>query len=235
MGSAYGIANPFPITVSPQLYNIITAFTAPIMLVTVVTVVVSAVVRFRRGQGRERHQMKWLVAGIGVMALLLVTGVMLSSEAGSVIGEILINTSLLGPILGVGVALLRHQLYDIDIIIRRTLVYTVVTALLGIVYFGLVVVLQSVVSAVGGQQSAIVVVISTLAIAALFSPVRQRVQIMIDRRFYRQKYDAARMLSQFATTARDETDLEKLVEAMEEVLGQTVQPKYISLWLRPDQ
>jgi hypothetical protein len=130
-----------------------------------------------------------------------------------------------------GIAITRYRLFDIEIIIRRTLVYSVLTLTLGLVYLGCIVVLQQlVVPVLGGSELAIVA--STLAIAALFSPLRKRIQTLIDRRFYRRKYDAAKVLAAFGATARDETDLERLTVEMLRVVDETVQPEFVGLWLR---
>jgi Na+/phosphate symporter len=144
----------------------------------------------------------------------------------------MVNAAVLAPFIGIGVALLRHHLYDIDVIIRRTLLYTAVSAILAIVYLGSVILLQQLLSTVTGQQSAVAIVISTLFIAALFSPLRNRLQAFIDRRFYRQKYDAAQTLAQFAQTARDEVELDELTAELLRVIQKTMRPKNLSIWLK---
>ncbi len=132
---------------------------------------------------------------------------------------------------GIALAILRYRLWDIDLILRRTLVYSLLTSFLGLVYYGSVTLLQSIFTAASGQVSPAALVISTLSIAALFTPLRMRIQAFIDRRFYRQKYDAEQALAQFAAAARSETDLPRLADALLEVTQGTVQPETSSLWL----
>jgi hypothetical protein len=134
----------------------------------------------------------------------------------------------------VGVAVLRYRLYDIDVIINRTLVYGSLTVILALVYFGGVAASQAIFRTLTGQGSTLAVVASTLAIAALFNPLRHRIQALIDRRFYRRKYDASKTLETFSAKLRDETDLDALNAELVGVVGETMRPAHISIWLHPD-
>jgi hypothetical protein len=201
----------------------------PLMLVCGLASVASLVVRFRRSHGVERQQLKWMTYAAAVTFVFLLftqyVTLPLVLEAALIV---LVVPSLAAAL---GVAILRYRLYDIDLIIRRTLVYSALTVALGLVYFGSVVLLQRVFAAFSTGQSAAAIVVSTLAIAALFAPLRGRLQDFIDRRFYRRKYDAARTLAEFAAAARDETDLDQLAGRLVEVVEGTMQPEHVSLWL----
>ena len=139
------------------------------------------------------------------------------------------------PTVGIGVGILRHRLYDIDVIIRRTLIYAVLTFVLAAVYFGGVALIQSLLKPLTGEGNDLAVVATTLAVAALFLPLRQRIQGFIDRRFFRRKYDAARTLAAFSDHVRDEVDLDSLAGRLVEVVEETMQPAHVSLWLRQTQ
>ena len=205
---------------------------APIFLIGIPTMllsVASLVFRFRRSRGEERQQLKWFVyAGVlivgALFAPLLIPGAVAS-----------LLQLLVMPLLPIaaGVAILRYRLYEIDLLINRTLVYGALTATLVLVYLGSVVGLQYVFRALTGQESQLAIVASTLAIAALFNPLRRRVQAFVDRRFYRRKYDAAQIMANFGARLRDETDLESLSGSLVGVVRETMQPAHVSLWLRP--
>ena len=193
----------------------------------------------------ERQQTKWVVfAFLGTFAVLvaffLVNPLFLDfrvQEAENAVRNILgrgISTFafLLIP-LGIGISILRYRLYDIDIIIRRTVQYAIVSALLAIVYFGSITLIQGGLTAVTQTQSPFAIVLSTLLVAALFNPLRRRVQTAIDHRFYRQKYDAQQVLTQFAQTARDETEMDALQAELLRVVQETMQPEGVSIWLKP--
>jgi two-component system, NarL family, sensor kinase len=187
------------------------------------------------GDAVTRQKIRWvvfaaLVSGIG--------GIVLWQLPTDVLGRPIISTNMLGLLvlpfpISIAIAILRHRLFDIDVIIHRTLVYGVLTALLALVYFGSVITLQFVVHGLTGQatQPPFVIVVSTLVIAALFQPLRRRIQASIDRRFYRRKYDAARTLQVFGATLRQEVDLTELSEQLVAVVQETMQPTQVSLWL----
>ena len=189
----------------------------------------------------QRQQTKWVIYG-GSVAGIIVVGLTMPlylfpslGQAGSfyqlVIAPAYILDVLIVP-LSIGLAILRFRLYDIDIIINRTLVYSTLTVLLAAVYFGLVFAMQFLLRGLISQTSGVAIVVSTLAIAALFQPLRHRIQSLIDRRFYRRKYDAARTLAAFSATIRDEVDLNQLSAQLIAVVEETMQPTFVSLWLR---
>jgi hypothetical protein len=204
---------------------------------------VSMVLRFRRSRGEEREQIKWIAFAASLMAILFLVGFggsLLAQGAGEplwlkVLSDA-VSLSYVGVPVAVGFAVLRYRLYDIDVIINRTLVYGALTAMLALVYFGGVATTQTIFRALTGQeqQPQLAIVASTLIIAALFNPLRRRIQAFIDRRFYRRKYDAAKTLAAFSAKLRDETDLDTLRDDLVGVVMETVQPAHVSLWLRPD-
>jgi hypothetical protein len=200
-----------------------------LLFVGIIGAVVSVVVRFRRSQGVERQQMKWFLYAAALLLLFPVAEPLSEIATGAVLAVVLLALPT-----AVGIAVLRYRLYGIDLVINRTLVYGPLTAMLVLVYLGGVVSLQYAFRALTGQGSQVAVVASTLAIAALFNPLRRRVQAFVDRRFYRRKYDAARTLSIFSAKLRDETDLYALNDELVSVVRETMQPAHASLWLRPD-
>ncbi len=192
-------------------------------LLTIVSAsVLSLFLRYRRAQAVERQQIKWLLY-VGVIFVVIYGIVFFLSDPeqfGSVAGwtNLLLILSILAFPVAIGIAILRYQLFDIDLIIRKTAVYAVLSALLALVYFGSIIFLQTVFERVTAERSPVIIVVSTLLIAALFAPLRRRVQDVIDRRFFRKKYDAQQVLAQFAQTARDETDMETLTAELVQVV-----------------
>ncbi len=214
---------------------LVEAFAFPFMLLAGLAAVVSLFVRFRRARGEEREQIKWFAyaAALTLSWIFLIEGLPDSSRlfenATAALGL------LVAPAIPVaaGIAIFRYRLYDIDRLVNRTLVYAALTATLALIYLGVVVGLQYVFRAVAGGNSSLAVVASTLAIAALFNPLRRGIQSFIDRRFYRNRYDAAKTLEGFSARLRDETDLGALSADLVSVVGETMQPARVSLWLRP--
>ncbi|HLB50370.1 MAG TPA: hypothetical protein VJL59_25385, partial [Anaerolineales bacterium] len=204
-----------------------------LVFIAIIAGVVSLLLRFRRAIGVERQQLKWFTYGAVLLGVVLISEFFYTFPGVWESVKEAIAFNMLPP-LTIGIAILRYRLFDIDLIIRRTLQYSVLSVLLALVYFGGIVILQRIFTSLTGQgQNQLVAVVSTLAIAALFLPLRRRVQDGIDRRFYRQKYDAAKVIAEFAATCRDETDLDKLTARLVEVVQETMQPESVSLWLRP--
>jgi hypothetical protein len=193
---------------------------------------VSLIVRLRRAGSVERQQIKWLAYGGAVVVGTIGVGGLITLWSVPV-SIVIMSLALLGLPIFTGIAIVRHRLYDIDVLINRTLVYGVLTTTLVALYLGVVVVLQRIFVALTGEQSTLAVVASTLVIAALFNPLRRRIQSFIDRRFYRRKYDAKKTLEAFSSKLRNETDLEALNDDLVGVVAETLQPAYASVWLRP--
>jgi hypothetical protein len=220
---------------SHLLFVVVDFVAFPMMLVAGLGAVISLFVRFRRARGDERQQIKWFAfASALTFAFVFVFEVLVNTE-GRLLGVVFAVLSL--PLVSAvpvatGIAIFKYRLYDIDRIVSRALVYAVLTASLVLVYLGGVISLQYVFRSLGGGESSLAVVASTLLIAALFNPLHQRVQGFIDRRFYRRKYDAEKTLAAFSARLRDETDLKILAGDLVTVVGETVQPAHVSLWMR---
>jgi hypothetical protein len=201
--------------------------------------VLSLVMRYRRSRGEVRQQIKWfayaVVATVGGTTVAYSIPDTINTPLWSEwTGYALVIATTPAIPVSAGVAVLKYRLYDIDLIINRTLVYGPLTAILVALYEGGVVVLQYAFRALTGSGSQVAIVTSTLLIAVLFNPLRRRVQNFIDHRFYRRKYDAAKTLEAVSAKLRDETDLEQLNADLLSTVRETVQPEHVSLWLRPD-
>jgi hypothetical protein len=219
-----------------------------VFLITVIPAALSLVFRFHRAGGTERQQIKWLAYAAVLFGTIISIGVfgyedLLSRRLSTLdvavgfsrtLSTLLVAVGFAGLYIAVGVAILKHHLYDIDKVINRTLVYGSLTLVLAAVYLGGVVLLQYAFRTIAGEGSQLAVVASTLIIAALFIPLRRRIQGFIDRRFYRRKYDARKTLEAFSAKLRNQTDLDALSEDLVGVVGETMQPAHVSLWLRPD-
>ena len=229
LGDFPQIANPYG--VDSPIVRIMGVAGIIVAAGSMVAAAVSLIVRLRRAGRVERQQIKWLAYGGAVVVGTICVGglIILWSVPVSIV---IMSFALLGLPVFTGIAILRHRLYDIDIIINRTLVYASLTAMLSLLYVGGVVSLQDAFRAITGQESQLAVVASTLMIAALFSPLRRRVQGFVDRRFYRRKYDAVKTLATFSARLRSETDLDTLSEDLVRLVRETLQPEYVSMWLR---
>jgi hypothetical protein len=240
-----GVSNPLGLEGAPPW--VFTAGIAILLLLPLCMIAsaLSLVLRYRRSWGEEREQIKWIAFAASVVGLLyLITMVSSFTFSGpwgaagtplwlGLLQQVSLVSFTAVPI-AVGFAVLKYRLYDIDLLINRTLVYGSLSATLVVLYFGGIVVLQGVFVALTGEKSTLAVVASTLLIAALFNPLRRGIQGFIDRRFYRNKYDARKTLDVFSVNLRNETDLDALSSDLVGVVRETVQPTHVSLWLRPD-
>ena len=242
-----GVRNPFGVEGVPWVEDAGTA----VLLMLPLCMLASAsslMMRYRRSGGEVREQIKWIAFAASVVVIVYLLVVVTSFVVPSVtwfaaasplwlnILEYAALVSLTAVPIAVGFAVSKYRLYDIDVVINRTLVYGSLTALLALVYLGGVTAAQAIFSTLTGQQEQpqLAIVISTLIIAALFNPLRRRIQSFIDRRFYRGKYDAAKTLEAFSAKLRDETDLDALSTALVGVIKETMQPAHVSLWLLPE-
>jgi hypothetical protein len=236
-----GVRNPFGLEGYPWMSGARDALNL-LLSVCMLASVSSLVIRYRRSGGEVRQQIKWIAFAASVVALGVSGAVVLGTFAAGTAGgthplligllKDAITLSFAGVPIAVGFAVLKYRLYNIDVIINRTLVYGSLTATLVALYFGGIVVLQRFFVLLTGKQSTLAVVASTLLIAALFTPLRRRIQSYIDRRFYRRKSDASLTLEAFSAKLRDETDLEALSDDLVAIVRETMQPAHVSLWLR---
>ena len=204
-----------------------------IVLVSWLFAVAAMIMRIDQARGAERQQLKWFVYGVAVLVVGFLAA-FLGFGLHSVAWFLGIAAFNFLPV-AAGIAILRYRLYDIDFLINRTLVYSALTAALALVYVGSIVLLQGLFRTLTGEASQLAVVASTLAIAALFVPLRRRVHEFIDRRFYRRKYDVAKTLQAFNAKLRDDIDLDNVADDLVEVAKETMQPTHVSLWLRPPE
>lgn len=198
-------------------------------MVLLMLATLSAILRSRRAEGQERQQFKWLA----VAAIFIVVTLSFGSNIGPSAWSYLLNALNVAAIpVAIAVAVGRYRLWDLDLVIRRTTQYALLTGILALVYFGSVIILQRLLAPLTGESTA-AVVLSTLLIAALFLPLRRRVQQTIDHRFFRRKYDAEKVMERFASTVRDETDLDALTAELVRVIQETMEPEQVTVWLRP--
>ena len=231
-----GIDNPLsPGGAAGEVFRVLSSVTDALALPAFALAVAGLAVRLWRSRGVERQQIKWFAYCAGLAGAGLGTSVFLPGAVADL--AFLVGLLALGGLpVAAGIAILKYRLYDIDFIVNRALVYGPLTAMLVALYFGGIIVLQRLFVLLTGQQSTLAVVASTLAIAALFNPLRRRMQSLVDRRFYRKKYDARKTLEDFSVKLRDETDLQTLNNDLVGVVRETMQPSHVSLWLRqPDE
>jgi hypothetical protein len=234
-----GVRNPFGLEGHPSVAHALPGLIVLLPL-CILASAVSLVWRYRHAGEEVREQIKWVAFAASLVAVgylsTLVSGLFFAPEGSAWLAflQTMVQLSFAGVPVAIGFAVLKYRLYDIDVIINRALVYGPLTATLALIYVGSVVGLQAVFRALSGQESTLAVVASTLAIAALFNPLRRRVQALVDRRFYRRKYDAAKTLAAFNSQLREETDLAALSDDVLGVVRETMQPTHASLWLRPD-
>jgi hypothetical protein len=238
IGNLGSIRNPLGIEGLPSGFKPVQTITLALLFVAALS---TLVVRLRRARGIERQQIKWPAFTVVVVAGSSFLSDTAISEAIGLrwlewAGYVIFIPALIGFPISIGIAIVRYRLYEIDLIINRTLVYGALSATLALIYFGGVATTQAIFRALTGQQEQpqLAIVISTLLIAALFNPLRRRIQRFIDRRFYRRKYDARKTLEAFSAKLRDETDLDALSDDLVGVVKETMQPSRISLWQRPD-
>jgi hypothetical protein len=214
--------------------SVVAVIVASALVVSIFLSALSLMVRYRRASGLERQQLRWLAGAAILVGVYIIGGLVgLDRLLGEALWNLLNAATNACLYAAVGVAILRYRLYEIDIFINRALVYGSLTAMLVALYFSGIVTLQRIFVSLTGQRSTLAVVASTLIIAALFNPLRRRIQSFIDRRFYRRKYDARKTLEAFSAKLREETDLEALENDLVGVVRETMQPAHASLWLRP--
>ncbi len=223
-------------------YAPIGVLTTLVSLSALASIAIVQIYRYRHlSSPLQQQQTKWVVFGIAASITVVVSGIaptliFPTAASPSSLYPVALNAfTTMGPLvipLSFGFAILRARLWDIDVLINRTLVYGTLTVLLALVYFGLIFVLQYLLRGIMSQNNDVVIVVSTLAIAALFQPLRQRIQQIIDRRFYRRKYNATKIVEAFSATLRNEVDLNQLREHLITVVQDTMQPTHVSLWLR---
>ena len=233
----------FPSPSSPFNANWPAWLQLPGALVLYGAIIYSQIYRYRRlSTPVQRQQTKWVILGVAVAiaaiivmlaVISLIPPISNSPFVAFLVTFILWPAALLLIPLSIGFSILRYRLYDIDLLINRTLVYITLTVILALIYFGSIIGLQALLRGIINANNSVAIVVSTLVIAALFQPLRHRIQTIIDHRFYRRKYDAARTIAAFSATLRNEVDLTQLSEHLVSVVEETMQPKYVSLWLRP--
>jgi len=235
------MANPFYVPALGAHADLILTTGLMFLIPFLVLVLVSPMLRFRMGNHLERQQIKWLAlfavllipySILGLIVYPLLAGGEAMNPGSTLFGIFFFILCGLFPPIAIGIAVLRHRLWDMDIIIWRTLVYSILTVVLSLIYFGSVLLLQNISQVFFGHPSPVMTVVSTLAVVMLFTLMHRRIQERIDRRFYRQRYDAEQVLADFGITLRNEADLDRLTHSILAVIEETMYPAQVSLWLR---
>ena len=234
LGSAYQLSNPLlPISKQyPTIYFAVMFLGIAALIGSGFGLVGLMFFRFSRSSGVQRQQLRWLRVSVFATVFFMIIGIGLGFGFNLTGAQLLTNFSLALVPIGIGFAVLRYRLYDLDLLINRTLVYATLTGMLALIYFGGVVIMQAVSQVVLAGSSQIAIVLSTLGIAALFNPLRERIQRTIDRRFYRRKYDAERSLNKFSDAARQEVEIRRMTASLISVVRETVEPEKTILWLK---
>ena len=219
---------PLTIQGAKGFFDAVQAPAGIVAVVLLLGLLSSVVVRFRHSRGDERQQLKWMLVAMALLFVGLLLGETLLPDA---LDTILFAVAIAAVPVAAGIAMLKYRLYDVDVVIRKTLVYGSLTVLLAAAYLGLVLAGQALFASIAGSGN-LAIAISTLVVAALFLPLRRRVQRVVDRRFYRRRYDAQRTLERFGGRLRQEVDLTTLVGELRGVVEETLQPAHVSLWLR---
>jgi hypothetical protein len=232
------IPNPLGLNLPVSFFDTLNLISTISLLVLVGLAFCSFVIRYRVSLGEARLQMKWFLFAFALLFANAARGI-LSEDLGlfpalpEAVDNALFSFNIALIVIAIGIAILKYRLYEIDVIIRKTLVYGSLTFTLAMVYFGSIALMQSIIRPFGMRDSPFGVIISTLVIASLFSPLRRHIQIVMDRRFYRSKYNAEKILSNFSAGLRDQVDLEQITAQLVRTIQETMMPAHMSVWIKP--
>jgi hypothetical protein len=221
--------NPLGIPALDPLYGVLEDIGTALLIVFLTLSTAATIVRFRRAHGDERQQLKWMTYGVAIWVVWVPVTALVGGDLGE--GDVSFALTIAVLPAATAIAMFKHRLYEIDRVISRTLVYGALTVILGGAYAGLVLAGQALFSSFAGGSD-LAIAVSTLVVAALFLPLRARVQRVVDRRFYRRRYDAQRTLEAFGARLREQVELETLQTELRTVVDETMQPSHASLWLR---
>lgn len=226
--------NPFGIEGARNLLETLMSVGFPMVPLLGVTCALSMAFRYRASRPEQRQQIKWFAFSTVILVLIILFEDPISIVVGEAIADVFFLIGMLLPSVGAGIGILKYRLYDIDVVVNRTLVYALLTAILAATYLGIVVMMQGLLAGVTAESD-LAVAASTLAVAALFRPLRTWVQSFIDHRFYRRKYDVSATLGRFSARLRDHVDLDSLNRELLDVVSETMQPAHVSVWIRPTE